>query len=333
MQFRSYQLHFFLSGKAPSLLFPTGGELRHLALDGNGTGSYGAVAHSQGSLGALDVWWEQELVFWTDSRRGTIKRSRITGDRHQGLLKLPWRNFFYYYFLQNWRCILSCTKQTEGLSSLGGVTWHLVSPCVLPMSLHCIPILCRTVAFKGPATRLPAFALSGKLKKTVVNDCREKTCYRIVDIALCVFWLLAMRNEKKECFLTATVYREFHMTNLVPSAFSLAWPRSKPGKRSWERGCHMTSRTAAMLMSPIPPPLRNEFFSYAKIIYCREYQHGSHENPRCYYFFRLLFRQGRIKPSNSPVHQAGNTGFGCACGEGWRYRCRLVKREHLLDWC
>ena len=101
MQFRSYQLHFFLSGKAPSLLFPTGGELRHLALDGNGTGSYGTVAHSQGSLVALDVWWEQELVFWTDSRRGTIKRARITGNRHYGLLKLPWRNFFHYYYLLN----------------------------------------------------------------------------------------------------------------------------------------------------------------------------------------------------------------------------------------
>ena len=76
---------FFLPGKAPSLLFPTGGELRHLALDGNGTASYGAVAYNQGSLGALDVWWEQQLVFWTDLRKGTIKRARITGNRHQEL--------------------------------------------------------------------------------------------------------------------------------------------------------------------------------------------------------------------------------------------------------
>lgn len=81
MQFRSYRLHFFLPGKAPSLLFPAGGELRHLALDGNGTGSYGTVAHSQGSLGALDVWWEQELVVWTDLRKGTIKRARIAGKK------------------------------------------------------------------------------------------------------------------------------------------------------------------------------------------------------------------------------------------------------------
>ena len=89
IQFTSDQFHFSLPGKAPSLLFPTGGELRHLRLDGNGTESYGAVAHSQGSLGALDVWWEQQLVVWTDLRKGTIKRARITGNKPRELLELP----------------------------------------------------------------------------------------------------------------------------------------------------------------------------------------------------------------------------------------------------
>ena len=95
MQFRRDQLYLFLPGKAPSLLFPTGGELRHLALDGNGTASYGAVAYNQGSLGALDVWWEQQLVFWTDLRKGTIKRARITGNR--AVLKLLGETFFLFY--------------------------------------------------------------------------------------------------------------------------------------------------------------------------------------------------------------------------------------------
>ena len=71
---------FFLPGKAPSLVFPAGGGIRLLGLDENGTGSYGTVAHSLGSLGAIDVWWEEQMVFWTDLRKGTIKRARISGN-------------------------------------------------------------------------------------------------------------------------------------------------------------------------------------------------------------------------------------------------------------
>ena len=76
-------LFLFSPGKAPSLLFPTGGDIRHLELSGNDTGSYGTVAQSQGSLGALDVWWEEQMVFWTDLRKGTIKRARIGGEKLQ----------------------------------------------------------------------------------------------------------------------------------------------------------------------------------------------------------------------------------------------------------
>ena len=46
-------------------------------MNGNGTGSYDAIAHSQASTGALGVSWEKQLVFWTDLRQGTIKRARI----------------------------------------------------------------------------------------------------------------------------------------------------------------------------------------------------------------------------------------------------------------
>ena len=46
-------------------------------MNSNGTGSYDAIAHSQASTGALGVWWEKQLVFWTDLRKGTIKRARI----------------------------------------------------------------------------------------------------------------------------------------------------------------------------------------------------------------------------------------------------------------
>ena len=69
----------YLLGKPPSLLFPSGTDIRRLGLDGNGTGSYGIVSHSQGSLGALDVWWEEKLIYWTDLRQGTIKRAKMTG--------------------------------------------------------------------------------------------------------------------------------------------------------------------------------------------------------------------------------------------------------------
>ena len=67
------------TGQPPSLLFPSGSDIRRLGLDGNGTGSYSLVAHSQGAMGGFDVWWEKKLVFWTDLRRGTIKRARIPG--------------------------------------------------------------------------------------------------------------------------------------------------------------------------------------------------------------------------------------------------------------
>lgn len=70
---------FYLLGKPPSVLFSSGGDIRNLELDGNGTGSYGAVAHSQGTIGALQVWWEEKLVFWTDLRQGAIKRARMPG--------------------------------------------------------------------------------------------------------------------------------------------------------------------------------------------------------------------------------------------------------------
>lgn len=37
------------------------------------------MAYDQGSLGALTVWWEENLVYWTDLREGTIKRAKMPG--------------------------------------------------------------------------------------------------------------------------------------------------------------------------------------------------------------------------------------------------------------
>lgn len=68
---------FPFAGQAASLLFPSSGDIRTLIVNGNGTGSYDAIAHSQASTGALGVSWEKQLVFWTDLRQGTIKRARI----------------------------------------------------------------------------------------------------------------------------------------------------------------------------------------------------------------------------------------------------------------
>lgn len=70
-------LHFHFAGQPASLLFPSSGDIRSLSVNGNGTGSYDAIAHSQASTGALGVSWEKQLVFWTDLRQGTIKRARI----------------------------------------------------------------------------------------------------------------------------------------------------------------------------------------------------------------------------------------------------------------
>ena len=75
--YKCFQFQF--TGQPPSLLFPSGSDIRRLSLDGNGTGSYSLVAHSQGAMGGLGVWWEKQLVFWTDLRQGTIKRARIPG--------------------------------------------------------------------------------------------------------------------------------------------------------------------------------------------------------------------------------------------------------------
>jgi len=96
------------------------------------------VAHSQSSVGALDVWWEQELVLWTDLRKGTIKRTRITGNRHSKPLQLPSGNSSY--LLPNpRRCILIQNKprpvsprnyelNPKSLSSLRGVTRLIILP-------------------------------------------------------------------------------------------------------------------------------------------------------------------------------------------------------------
>ena len=69
--------HF--SGQPASLLFPRGSDIRILGLDGNDTGSYDIIAHSQAAMSALGIWWEQHLVFWTDLKQGTIKRAKIPG--------------------------------------------------------------------------------------------------------------------------------------------------------------------------------------------------------------------------------------------------------------
>lgn len=37
------------------------------------------MAYDQGSLGALTVWWEEKLVYWTDLRKRTIKRAKMSG--------------------------------------------------------------------------------------------------------------------------------------------------------------------------------------------------------------------------------------------------------------
>ena len=50
-----------------------------MGLDGNNTGPYGTVAHSQGSMGAVAVWWKEQLVYWTDLSKGTIKRAKVPG--------------------------------------------------------------------------------------------------------------------------------------------------------------------------------------------------------------------------------------------------------------
>lgn len=71
-------------GKPPSLLFPSGGDIRHLGLDSNVTGPYNTMAYDQGSLGALTVWWEEDLVYWTDLREGTIKRAKMPGKMRSG---------------------------------------------------------------------------------------------------------------------------------------------------------------------------------------------------------------------------------------------------------
>ena len=42
------------------------------------------MAYDQGSLGALTVWWEENLVYWTDLREGTIKRAKMPGKMRSG---------------------------------------------------------------------------------------------------------------------------------------------------------------------------------------------------------------------------------------------------------
>ena len=42
------------------------------------------MAYDQGSLGALTVWWEEKLVYWTDLREGTIKRAKMPGKMRSG---------------------------------------------------------------------------------------------------------------------------------------------------------------------------------------------------------------------------------------------------------
>ena len=77
-----------IAGKPPSLLFPSGGDIRHMGLDDNNRGPYGTIAFSQGSVGAIAVWWKEQLVYWTDLRKGTIKRAKVPGDTSfQGYLK------------------------------------------------------------------------------------------------------------------------------------------------------------------------------------------------------------------------------------------------------
>ncbi|XP_068751456.1 low-density lipoprotein receptor-related protein 1-like isoform X2 [Montipora capricornis] len=69
--------HCKAQGQPASLLFPSGSDIRILGLDGNDTGSYDIITHSQATMSALGIWWEQHLVFWTDLKQGTIKRAKI----------------------------------------------------------------------------------------------------------------------------------------------------------------------------------------------------------------------------------------------------------------
>ena len=50
-----------------------------MGLEDTNMSPYGTIAFSQGSVGAMAVWWKEQLVYWTDLRKGTIKRARVPG--------------------------------------------------------------------------------------------------------------------------------------------------------------------------------------------------------------------------------------------------------------